>query len=218
MHAGMIHGQETASIRKDHWNDAKSKRPCRGWDHANESNVLRAMPLRREIRKKCRSGNHMNSADTLCNPDAVAISDALLDSTGVAINTRDFALFAEAFSLPHTVTTFDEKRVIETMEDLELVFNMNCDYFAAKRVTDIVRKCMSADFDGPDTVKAMHITHLMSGNQRVKDPYPGFSVIIRAEGIWRVSKSDYAVDADAGLTKALRKLSRNAQNATNDAG
>lgn len=153
----------------------------------------------------------MNSADTLCNPDAVAISDALLDSTGVAINTRDFALFSKAFSLPHAVTTFDEKRVIETIEELETVFHANCDYLAAKRVTDIVRKCMSADFDGPETVKAMHITHLMSGTQRVKDPYPGFSVITRTDGIWRVAKSDYAVDANAGLTKALRKLSRDAQ-------
>jgi len=50
-------------------------------------------------------------------------------------------------------------------------------------VTDIVRKCMSADFDGPDTVKAMHVTHLMSGSQRIKDPFPSFSVLERQDGV-----------------------------------
>lgn len=153
----------------------------------------------------------------LSNPEAVAISDALLDSTGAAIIARDFSRFAPAFSLPHFVTTFDAKHLIETVEELETVFVSNCNYYAEMRVTDMVRKCMSADFDGPDTVKAMHITHLMAGNNRVKDPYPGFSVITRTDGVWRVSKSDYAVGRDGSLTQALLRLARNAQTPTNDA-
>lgn len=159
----------------------------------------------------------MNTAPLFCNPDAMAISDALLDSTGEAIKARDFSRFAPAFSLPHLVTTFDAKRLIETMAELEMVFQTNCDFFAEKQVTDIVRKCMSADFDGRDTVKAMHITHLMSGNQRIQDPYPSFSVITRTNGVWRVSKSDYAVGRNGGLTQALLKHSRDAQTPTNDA-
>lgn len=159
----------------------------------------------------------MIERDILSDPDAVAISDALLDSTGEAMKARDFSGFAPAFSLPHKITTFDAQKSIETVGELEAMFRMNCDYFAALQVTDIVRKCMSANFDGPDTVKAMHITHLMSGNRRVKDPYPSFSLITRTDGVWRVAKSDYAVGADAGLTEALQKLSRNAQNPTNDA-
>lgn len=142
----------------------------------------------------------------ISDPEAVKISDALLEITGEAILARDFSRFAPAFALPHPITTFDTKRTVETRAELEAIFDANCAYFDELQVTDIARKCLSADFDGPDCVKAMHITHLMSGNNRVKDPYPGFSVLTRTDGVWRVSKSDYAVGADAGLTLALNKI------------
>lgn len=159
----------------------------------------------------------MSTTLKLCNPDAVAISDALLVTTGEAMMARDFAKFFPAFSLPHLITTFDAQRLITTKEEFEFVFNANCDFFVEKQVTDIVRKCMSADFDGPDTVKAMHVTHLMSGDRRIKDPFPSFSVLERQDGVWRVCKSDYAVNADYSLTTALQKLERGEDTTANNA-
>jgi len=159
-------------------------------------------------RRTSKTGDLMTLKSDLSNPEAVAISDGLLAITGQALMSRDFPTFFKSFSLPHLITTFDAKRILRTEEDLEFVFDANCDYFAEKQLTDIVRKCMSADFDGPDTVKAMHVTHLMSGSQRIKDPFPSFSVLERQDGVWRVCKSDYAVNADYSLTTALLKLER----------
>ena len=153
----------------------------------------------------------------MSNPIARKISNDLLASTGAAIMAQDFARFAQSFSLPNLVTTFDTKRTVKTEAELEMIFNANCAYFRRSNVTDIVRICTTADFDGPDTVKAMHVTHLMSGSRRVKDPYPAFSVLSRTGGIWRVSKSDYAVGQNSSLTKSLNKLSQNTPHSTDDA-
>ncbi|WP_458791063.1 hypothetical protein [Yoonia sp. MH D7] len=151
------------------------------------------------------------------NPIARKIGNNMLKETGAAIMTKDFARFAKSFSLPHMLTTFDAKGIIETEAELEHIFDANHAYFTALNVTDIVRVCTSADFDGPDTVKAMHVTQLMSGTQRVKDPYPAFAIITRTGGVWRFSKSDYAVGQDSSLTKALNQLSQNTPHSTNDA-
>jgi len=140
------------------------------------------------------------------NTEAVAISDEMLEQTRLAAFTRDFTLFSRWFVLPHTVTTFEKSRVITTIAEMEMVFNAQCDGFVAMQVTDMVRKCMPADYDGPDCIKSMHVTHLMSGSRRAQDPYPALMMLERHDGEWRVSKSDYAVKAGSGFEKALSKM------------
>lgn len=139
------------------------------------------------------------------DPDAVKIIQMMLEDTRQAALSRDFELFARWCDLPHTLTTFEKKRTLTTLHDMKAVFDAQCDNFEALQVTDMVRDCISAAFDGPDRINAMHITHLMSGVRRTLDPYPAFMVLTRREGIWRVSNSDYAVTAGSGFEKALGK-------------
>jgi len=140
------------------------------------------------------------------HPDAQAISHDLLERTGIALKTRDFELFEDCFLLPHTITTFDTTYTLQTQDELRRAFFGNCDFFQKLHVTNIVRHCEMAQFEDENTVKAMHVTHLMSGQIRVKDPYPSFSVIVRMPDGWRVASSDYAVDATNGLTQVLQKI------------
>ena len=164
-------------------------------------------------RRTIKTGDLMTLTSDLSNPDR----DGLLAITCQALMASDFPTFFKSFSLPHLITIFDAKRILRTEKDFAFIFNANCDYFAEKRVTDIVRKCMSADFDGPSIVKAMHVTHLMSGSQRIKDPLPSFSVLERQDGVWRVCRSDYAVNSDYSLTTALLKLERGGDPKENNA-
>lgn len=69
----------------------------------------------------------------------------------------------------------------------------------------MVRKCEAVKFEGPDCIHEMHITNLMSGDRRISDPYPVYMVLDRKDGAWRVSKSDYAVNAGSGFEKAMSK-------------
>lgn len=141
----------------------------------------------------------------LSNQEMVAIVDEMLEQTRVAAFTRDFDLFSQWCALPHTITTFEKKRTIETMDELKAVFFAQCDNFAAMQVTDMVRKCEAAKLEAPDCIHEMHTTNLMSGDSRVADPYPAYMELAQRDGAWRVSKSDYAVKAGSGFEIALGK-------------
>lgn len=67
----------------------------------------------------------------LSNQEMVAIIDEMLEQTRVAAFTRDFDLFSQWCALPHTITTFDKKRTVDTKDEMEAVFFAQCDNFAA---------------------------------------------------------------------------------------
>lgn len=139
------------------------------------------------------------------NPEAVAIINEMLEQTREAAFTRNFDLFMQWCALPHTITTFETLRTVRTVEEMEAVFEAQCDNFAAMQVTDMVRECKAAKFGSPDRIFSMHVTNLMAGDRRLLAPYPAFMVMDLVENGWRVSKSDYAVAAGSGFELAMRK-------------
>ena len=135
----------------------------------------------------------------------------LLELTGKALLSNDFSLFSHCFHLPHTFETADEKRVVKTKADLQEVFDYLVSDYLRKRITDLVRICEVADYRNDHRIEATHITHLMSGNQRVTDPFPAFSVLEFIDGRWQVSSSQYAVDKETTVGRALHVLAANEQ-------
>ena len=127
----------------------------------------------------------------------------LLRQTGEALLSNNFELFAQCFHLPHTIETGDNKRVLNTLEDMRTVFNSVVDDYALKRVTDLVRITEVAEFRSDTRIEAAHITHMMSGDQRIKDPFPCFSVLEFIDGCWRSTGSQYAVDKHTTVGRAL---------------
>ena len=145
------------------------------------------------------------------DPEALRVANALLRQTGEALLSRDAARFAAAFSLPHRISTFDRTVVIETPGDLIRTFDKACAEYAKLGVTDCVRDCIAARFRDPDTIAHTHISHLMRGPWRVKDPYPCFSSLKRQDGVWRVHSSDYAIDSTSSYARALTILASEAR-------
>ena len=143
---------------------------------------------------------------------AKQISEALLESTATAMLKGDFETFAAAFQLPHFVSTSDHKATLETEEHLrEIFFRVREDYLR-KQVTDLVRQCDVAEFRGDNIIEATHTSHLMSGNRRVHEPFPCYSVLERRGGIWRIASSQYAVDKSMMVGHALHVQADRAKN------
>ncbi len=139
---------------------------------------------------------------------AQQISEMLLELTGTALLTNNFSLFSQCFHLPHLIETADSKRELETIDDLQTVFHSVTEDYRRKRITNLVRICEVAEFRSDTRIDATHITHMMCGDVRVFDPFPAFSVLEFFDGRWQISSSQYAVDTDTTVGRALREAIR----------
>ena len=128
---------------------------------------------------------------TLTDPRAV--SEYLLARTGEAYMTGDFDGFAACFALPQWIETFKGRRLITSPDELQLFFNEMRSQFCRLGVTDMVRRCVVAEFRDPYTIEATHETRLLAGAQLVQPCYPCFSVIKRTGQGWQVADGQYAI-------------------------
>ncbi len=125
--------------------------------------------------------------------DAKTIAEEFLSCTGAAINAGDFDSFAEFFSFPHEIATFDEIRILRKKEDMRPIFDGMQRYHASLGVTEMVRTVIEASFEGADKVQATHMTRILSHSRLVQEPYPAFSVIERIDGRWLIVLTAYAI-------------------------
>jgi hypothetical protein len=125
--------------------------------------------------------------------DPCAVSEYLLARTGEAYMVGDFDSFAACFALPQWIETFKGRSLIATPDELQALFNAVRSNFYRLGVTDLVRRCVAAEFRDPDTIEATHETRLLSGARLVQPSYPCFSVIKRTEQGWLVAGGQYAI-------------------------
>lgn len=135
------------------------------------------------------------------------ISQMLLEKTGKALLEGDFDTFEQCFALPHVIDTPDRKTTLKTRDALRMMFFRVVEDYRDRNITDIIRFCEVAEFRSPHKVEATHISHMMAGSQRVIDPFPGFSVIELIEGRWQLTSTQYAVDNETIVGRALKKMS-----------
>jgi len=125
-----------------------------------------------------------------------AVSQYLLDETGQAYVENDFDRFAACFLLPQHVATYDGTRELRTLDDLRMMFDRMRSYLAQKVATHLDRRCIQAEFQGPDVVRAIHETRFMAGDKVLETAFPAFSILKRTDGHWQVTFSQYAADQD----------------------
>lgn len=140
-------------------------------------------------------------------PSASDISEMLLEQTAKALLSGDFEAFSLCFALPHTIDTPDRKTTLKTVESLRLMFFRVVHDYRDRNVTALIRFCEVAEFHGPHRVKATHVSHVMSGNQRIIDPFHGYSVIDFIGGRWQLTSTQYAVDNETTVGRVIQTLS-----------
>ena len=136
---------------------------------------------------------------------AKEVSEMLLELTGTALLSNNFSLFRQCFHLPHVIETPDGKKVLRTREDMEAVFDRVVEDYRRKRITRLVRICEVAEFKSDTCITATHITHMMAGDTRVTDPFPVLSVLEFIDGRWQGTSSQYAVDKDTTVGRAMAR-------------
>lgn len=127
----------------------------------------------------------------------------LLKLTGDAILKNDFEAFAMCFHLPHFIATAERHFTIETQEQFREMFDTVHHDYMRRQITDLVRICDVAEYRTPTRIEATHTTHMMSGNQRVVDPFPSYSVLELIDGRWQATSTQYAVDKQVAVGRAL---------------
>ncbi|KIN68690.1 hypothetical protein Z948_2421 [Sulfitobacter donghicola DSW-25 = KCTC 12864 = JCM 14565] len=137
---------------------------------------------------------------------AKEISEMILEITGKALLAGDFDSFAARFHLPHFISSIESNTVLETHDELLHVFKKVTQDYAIKGITNLVRICDVAEYRSPTRIEATHIAHMMAGDDRIGHAIPCFSVLEKIEGVWKVSSSQYAVDAKTTVGHALETM------------
>lgn len=131
------------------------------------------------------------------------ISEMLLEKTRAALLGNDFDAFAACVHLPHFIASSNDKKLIETRDDLHDIFKNVVQDYTSKRITELIRVCDVAEYRSETRIEATHTTHMMSGNQRIGDPFPVFSILEFIDGRWKISSSQYAVEKTTTVGFAL---------------
>lgn len=122
--------------------------------------------------------------------------------SGDAILEGDFKSFKSIFDLPHHITTFEGSRMLRTLDDLRETFQTVHNHCRDRQITNIVRECISAEFDEDHQIKSAHTTRLLAGSQQIGQTSMAYGVLRLKGGLWVSTSSQYAL-ADDRLSKAM---------------
>jgi hypothetical protein len=147
-------------------------------------------------------------------PSAREIYQDLLDRVALALETGDFDAYARMIHVPHEVTSYAPKLVIDTRSDLRVFFDTIRLDLSRRGITDYVRTCVSAEHIAPDEIVGVHETRMLSGTQVVEQPYPVKSHLRLIGGDWWVCSSDNAVGPDHGFGRVLTQNSSGSGNSS----
>ena len=134
---------------------------------------------------------------------AVEVSEHLLAVTERGIMQGQDALFIERFHLPLTVSTFEGAHVLATEADVLNVLNGVRQFIEINSVDQMVRRCISAQFHGPDQMQATHVSRYLSKGTLVGHEVTSHGFGIRINGFWKIADNQYAVKDTPALSRAL---------------
>ncbi|MEM1237578.1 MAG: hypothetical protein AAGI10_11445 [Pseudomonadota bacterium] len=133
------------------------------------------------------------------------ICEAILDRTTAALLAGDFDAFAQCFTMPTKVETFEGSRILSTLEELRDAFEGVCAHYMSLGTTDIVRHIVAAEFVDETKIRATHETRVLAKNDLVQAPFAVHSTYIAEETMWKVSESIYIVENAPLYTRAISK-------------
>lgn len=136
------------------------------------------------------------------------VSQALLDITGEALLSGDFDAFASVFHVPQYMATMAGQVYMETQDDMRRAFNEMHNHFKSVGATDLARKCISAEYKTPTRIEATHEGEVLRDGKRLNGPYPGFSILERIDGSWKVTGSEYALEPDDAQARAIARADK----------
>lgn len=136
--------------------------------------------------------------------DARAVIEHMLERTAHAMLTGDLDLALACFDIPYTVETFAGEKHYETVAEFREQFFEVVGYYRANGVTQLDRRCVLAEFQGPDTISTLFETRIIQfGTMRLREIFPTYSLVRRRQTGWRVTEARYAIDDSDAHNRAL---------------
>jgi hypothetical protein len=136
---------------------------------------------------------------------AVDIASAILEITGEALMSGDFDAFLGVFHVPQHMATMAGPIFMETEADMRRAFDQMHAHFSNTGVTDLVREVVAAQYISPTRISSTHVSEMIRNGQRLNDPYPVFSIIEKIDATWKVTGSEYALEANNGQALAIAR-------------
>lgn len=121
------------------------------------------------------------------------IAEDMLQRTGNAMAAGDFDSFEECFAYPTVIESFTGRQEIEGAKELRELYDALRAYYKAQGVTDIERKCLSAESKSPDMIYTTHETRVLRDTTLVQPPFPVFSIAQLIDDDWKIVFSSYAI-------------------------
>lgn len=131
------------------------------------------------------------SVPFIAGQSARDIIELMLSKTGNAVLQNDFEAMSACFSVPFVHETPDTKIVVRTKEEHGIFFDKLIEGYRRKNVTEIIRICEDAQFVSPTMIRSLHVSHLMSGDQRLENPMPTLATTELFETTWRITAAQY---------------------------
>lgn len=131
------------------------------------------------------------------------VIEVMLGRTSDAILANDFEAMHACFALPLLLVTQETELVIDSVDDHRRLFERLVEGYKSKQVTAIIRVCEVAEFISPTIIRSLHISHIMSGDQRVEDPMPTIATTELFGDTWRITAAQYAATAHVPVGRAM---------------
>lgn len=128
----------------------------------------------------------------------------MLDHTLQALQAKDVNVFIDQFSFPYVLETLHGRNIVAGRAQMEEIFWRNVDYYDSIGMTDLVRRTVSAEFDGPDMIKAVYETTVFqAGTVAHRNRYMVYVEMQKSAERWRVTTSQYAISDSLAHSLAL---------------
>lgn len=115
------------------------------------------------------------------------ITQTYLDDVADAVMADDFDTYQSRVCLPFYLITHTSTVVIDTEAKLRRAFDDFRETLRSQRVTQYIRLVESAAQLDHDLISARYVSHLMSGGNRILDPFRS-EITLRLEGnLWRAA-------------------------------
>lgn len=116
---------------------------------------------------------------------AEATLQTYLDNISTAVMQGDWDSYRALMILPFHLVTHSANIVLASEADLRSSFDGFRQTLELQHVTDYIRLVQTAKQIDDDLLTGSYITHLLSGGQRLLDPFTSLITLRRTDGVWR---------------------------------
>ncbi|MEO0920942.1 MAG: hypothetical protein AAFX98_09650 [Pseudomonadota bacterium] len=134
---------------------------------------------------------------------ATNIATRMIITTGQSLMVGDFDAFSACFEFPLRVETTLGTNTVVHEDQLRETFDSVRAHYRRLGVQNMERECLSAEFEGPDTISTVHETRLIVSGGIEQRPFTVLSTLVRRDHRWVITDTKYSISDSLTYVRAL---------------